>query len=105
MESPRDPRRLVALFDRQVTTDDALHEWGRAVERPVPGDVGQAVVHFHELEVERDAGRRRQGRRKRQAELGQPTLDSAHPAQLNPLPPLEFRRRSPTEPGTSGRAG
>ena len=48
--------------DTAVTADEALHEGGRAVERPVTGDICETIVHLDELEVEAVARRGGQGR-------------------------------------------
>lgn len=78
----REARSLVALLDGQVTADEALHEWGRAVERPVTGDICEAVVHLDEFEVEGVARRGSQRCRKRQAKLDQALFDSPHRSSL-----------------------
>ena len=75
---PGQPRRLVALLDREVGADLALHQHLGAVGGQMAGDVGEAAAHPDEVELELDPGRGGERSRQLQAELGEPVLDPSH---------------------------
>ena len=54
---PGEARGLVALLDREVAADLALHQDLGAVGGQVAGDVGEAAAHPDEVELELDPGR------------------------------------------------
>ena len=67
----RQPRRLLALLERQLAADAAGHQHLGAVHRQVPGDVGVLAADVDEVELELDPGRRRERARQLQPELGE----------------------------------
>lgn len=79
----RETRRFITLLDGQIAADKTLHEWRRAVEGPMTGDIGEAVMHLDKLEVEGVARRGRHWCRKRQAKLVQTLFDSTHESILS----------------------
>ena len=54
---PGEARGLVALLDREVAADLALHQDLGAVGGQVAGDVGEAAADPDEVELELDPGR------------------------------------------------
>jgi len=76
----RDACCLIALVKCQVAADDALNNWRSPVEGPVACDVCEPRMNLHELVVARRDNRRG----KRQTQLVEASLDSAHRSEPNP---------------------